>query len=98
MNEEPRPVAFSTRRRMTVPSSASMPRAASHAAASRSAATPTTPETAASSAPARTIEVSVRSPSSSPRAPIRIDLPAPVSPVSTFSPPVKRTCSFSMIA
>ena len=98
MNEAPRPVDFSTRRRMTVPSSGSMPCAASHAAASPEPPTPTTPETAVSSAPARTIEVSVRSPSSRPRAPIRIDLPAPVSPVSTFRPPAKRTCSFSMIA
>ena len=98
MNEAPLPVAFSTRRRMTAPSSGSIPRAASHAAASPAPATPTTPETAVSSAPALTIEVSVRSPSRRPRAPIRIDFPAPVSPVSTFRPPVKRTCSFSMMA
>ncbi len=98
MNDAPRPVAFSTRRRMTAPSSGSIPCAASHDAASPALPTPITPDTAVSSAPARMIEVSALSPSSRPRAPTRIDFPAPVSPVRTFRPPVKRTCSLSMIA
>jgi hypothetical protein len=57
-----------------------------------------TPSTEARSAPARTTSAEARSPSSSDSAPTMIDFPAPVSPVSTFSPGPSRTVSWSISA
>src|SRR5262245_11224565 len=57
-----------------------------------------TPSTTALPVPPRTVSDDARSPSSSESAPTMIDLPAPVSPVSAFSPSFSRTDRRSMTA
>ena len=52
----------------------------------------------AASSPVRTRSADARPPSSSPTASTRMDLPAPVSPVKTFSPGSNSTSTASMTA
>jgi hypothetical protein len=96
-----RPVAWTSRLRISRPSSGSTPASAKSVATSgRSKRSPTSnvASTRAARAPVRTTSLPTRSPSTAPSASIRIDLPAPVSPVSALNPGSKLSRSSSMIA
>ena len=57
-----------------------------------------TADTTARSAPVRITSEEAFAPSSNPSASIRMDFPAPVSPVSKFSPAANSTTTLSMTA
>ena len=90
-----RPSAALTRRRIRS-SSTSIPASASTARAGWPGGRSNTAVTSPCAAPARTSSARPRQPRTKPRQSSRIDLPAPVSPVSTFSPGAKSSDSRSI--